>query len=233
MPKPKALIAWSTGKDAAMALQVARESGDLEIVGLLTTVTKTFDRVSMHGVRRGLLEAQARAAKLPLTVVEIPSPCTNEDYAERMGQAMHAARDAGVEQVVFGDLFLEDIRRYREAQLATVGMSAAFPLWGRDTRALARELIASGYRAVVTCVDPKVLEPSFAGRSYDAALLQDLPVDVDPCGENGELHSFVWYAPYFDAPIEILVGETVLREGFAFADVLHISGATRATRPRR
>lgn len=218
--KPKALLSWSSGKDSAWALHVARARGELEIVGLLTTITAAFGRVSMHGVREEVLAAQAASVGLPLTRVAIPSPCTNEDYARLMSEAMRSARASGVERVVFGDLFLEDVRRYREENLARVGMTAEFPLWGRATRELAHEMIDSGLRAIVTCVDPKQLPSSFAGRTFDHDLLRDLPAGVDPCGENGELHTCVVAGPMLTRPLDVTVGAVVERDGFTFADVV-------------
>ena len=184
------------------------------------TVNADADRVAMHAVRRTLLEAQAERLGLPLHVVEIPSPCPNSVYEERMGEAMATARAAGIEQIVFGDLFLEDVRAYREQQARRTGIVPAFPLWARPTDALARDMLAEGVRAVVTCVDPSVLPPEFSGRAFDDTLLADLPAGVDPCGERGEFHTFVWDGPGFRAPLDIEVGERVERDGFVFCDVL-------------
>jgi uncharacterized protein (TIGR00290 family) len=220
MPIPKALVAWSSGKDAAWALHELRRAGTLEVVGLLTTVTAEFGRVSMHGVRERLLDLQAAAAGLPCRKVRIPWPCPNERYEAEMARALALARDAGVTHVAFGDLFLEDVRAYREAKLAGSGLSPAFPLWGRDTARLAREMLDGGLRATLTCVDPRALDPSFAGRAFDATLLAELPPGVDPCGERGEFHTFAWDGPVFAAPIAVAPGEVVLRDGFAFADLL-------------
>ena len=230
--KPKALLSWSTGKDSAYALAEIRRAGELDVVGLLTTVTRAYDRVAMHGVRRTLLARQAAAVGLPAVSVELPSPCSNEAYEQALGAALVAARNEGVTQVVFGDLFLADIRAYREAQLAALGMHGVFPLWGRDTRALAGEMIAAGLRATLTCVDPRHLPASFAGRTFDAALLADLPAGVDPCGERGEFHTFATHGPMFGAPIATRVGEVVLRDGFVFADVCEVhAGAPAAPGP--
>ena len=176
-------------------------------------------RVAMHAVRRALLEAQADRLGLPLHVVEIPSPCPNDVYAEKMAAAMHEAAAAGVTRVVFGDLYLEDIRAYREEALADSAVDPVFPLWQRPTRALAREMIAGGVRAILTCVDPHQLPASFAGRAFDESLLAELPEGVDPCGERGEFHTFVWDGPGFSSPIDVEVGEIVERDGFVFADV--------------
>src|SRR5690349_4337079 len=184
MTRPPALVAWSTGKDCAWALHEARRAGEVEPVGLLTTVTSTYRRVAMHAVRVEVLEAQAAAAGLPLTIVEIPTPCPNEIYEAAMAAAMTAARARGIAHVVFGDLFLEDVRAYRESRLAQVGMTPVFPLWGRDTRALAAEMVDAGVEAWITCVDPRRAPRELAGRRIDAALLASLPDGVDPCGEN-------------------------------------------------
>lgn len=217
---PKALIAWSSGKDSAWALHEARRSGELDIVGALTTVTDIFSRVSMHGVREELLRAQLEAAGLPATIVRIPFPCPNEIYEREMAAAMRAAKAQGVTHIVFGDLFLEDVRAYREKNLAGSGIAPVFPLWGRPTAPLAREMIAAGIKAHLAVVDLKKLSASFAGRKYDDALLTSLPPSADPCGENGEFHTFVSAGPMFSRRIPVTAGETVEREGFAFADLL-------------
>lgn len=218
--KPRALLSWSSGKDAAWSLHVLRQQGDVEVVGLLTTINRTFERVAMHAVRESLLEAQAAAAGLPLWKVDIPFPCPNEAYETAMNAACTRAVAEGIEVMAFGDLFLEDVRDYRIQKLADTGLRPAFPLWGRDTAALAREMIAGGLRATLTCVDPKALDASFAGRDFDAALLAGLPAAVDPCGERGEFHSFAWDGPMFNAPVPIRRGEVVERDGFVFADLL-------------
>jgi len=220
MPRARALVAWSSGKDSAWALHEVRRAGEVEVVGLLTTLTSTFDRVSMHAVREGLLDAQAAAVGLPCRKVRIPWPCPNEAYEREMATALEAARADGVTEVVFGDLFLEDVRAYREAKLAGTGLAPRFPLWGRDTALLAREVIAGGLRAVLTCVDPRQLPAALAGRAYDAALLTALPAAADPCGERGEFHTFAWDGPMFSQPIAVRPGEVVEREGFVFADLL-------------
>ena len=220
MPNPKALLAWSSGKDSAWALHELRREGALDVVGLLTTVTSTYGRVSMHAVREELLDRQAAAVGLPCTKVRIPWPCPNERYEAEMAAALAAARAEGVTRVAFGDLFLEDVRAYREQKLAGTGIEPVFPLWGRDTRTLAREMVEGGLRATLTCVDPRALDRRFAGRTFDAALLAELPASVDPCGERGEFHSFAWAGPMFAAPIAVTPGEVVEREGFVFADLL-------------
>jgi uncharacterized protein (TIGR00290 family) len=216
----RVLLAWSSGKDSAFALHVLRERDDVEVVGLLTTVNQTHDRVAMHAVRRTLLEAQAAAAGLPLTIVRIPHPCPDVAYEAAMGRALEKARASGVVGVAFGDLFLEDIRRYREEKMAGTGLFPLFPLWGRPTAGLAREMLEAGLKARITCVDPRVLAGSFAGREFDRRLLADLPPGVDPCGENGEFHTFAWDGPMFGHPVRVRGGEVVRREGFVFADLL-------------
>jgi len=218
--RKRALVAWSSGKDSAYALHLARQDPGLDVVGLLTTVTDAYERVAMHGVREALLDAQAASVGLPLVKVRIPSPCPNQVYERAMGDAMAQALAQGVDHVVFGDLFLADIRAYREKQLARIGMTPLFPLWLRDTGALAREMIADGLSAVLTCVDPKQLDRSFAGRRFDGALLDALPSSVDPCGENGEFHTLVTAGPMFARPLRVRAGEVVERDGFVFADVL-------------
>jgi len=219
MTKPRALLSWSSGKDSAWTLHMLRQQGEYEVVGLLTTVNESAGRVAMHAVRESLLEAQAAAAGLALWRVPIPSPCSNEQYEAAMRQVLGRARAAGIDAVAFGDLFLDDVRRYREERMADSGMRLLFPLWQRPTPALAREMIAGGLRAVLTCVDPKQLAPAFAGREFNLDLLRDLPAAVDPCGENGEFHSFVCAGPMFRHEIPITVGQVVERDGFVFADV--------------
>jgi uncharacterized protein (TIGR00290 family) len=217
---PKAVIAWSSGKDSAWALLEARRAGGYEIVGGLTTVTETFGRVSMHGVREELLRAQLDAAGLPAIVVHIPFPCPNEIYERKMAAAMADAKQAGITHIVFGDLFLEDVRAYRERQLAGTGITPVFPLWGKPTAALARDMIDAGVEAHLSTVDLKKLPASFAGRRFDGALLAALPAEADPCGENGEFHSFVSAGPMLSRRIAVKVGENVVRDGFAYADLL-------------
>jgi uncharacterized protein (TIGR00290 family) len=212
-------MSWSSGKDSAMALDVARTEGTVEVTALLSTVNADADRVAMHAVRRSLLEAQADRLGLALVTVNIPSPCSNEIYEERMAEAMLAARSGDVTHVIFGDLFLRDVRAYREDRLAGTGISPLFPLWGRPTDALAREMLESGLKAVITCVDPAQLRGEFAGRRFDADLLSELPAGVDPCGENGEFHTFVWDGPGFRSPVDVEIGQIVERDGFVFCDL--------------
>jgi uncharacterized protein (TIGR00290 family) len=214
------LLSWSSGKDSAWSLHVLRQRGEYEVVGLLTTFNAEADRVAMHAVRRELVERQAAAAGLPLWGVPLPWPCSNEQYEALMAEACAKAVREGIEGVAFGDLFLEDVRAYRENQMAKTGLEPIFPVWGLPTVELAREMIASGLRAKLTCIDTGKLDRSFAGREFDARLLGELPDGVDPCGERGEFHSFVYAGPMFDSSIEISVGETVVREQFAFADLM-------------
>lgn len=219
MPEPL-IVSWSGGKDSALALHALRRSPDYEVVALLTTLTDTYDRVSMHGVRRELLEAQTRSLGLPLRTVQISSGSSNEEYQQRLGRALADACAEGIHTVAYGDLFLEDIRRYREEVLAREEMRAVFPLWGRPTDRLAEEFLRLGFRAVITCVDGEQLDGSFAGREYDGALLHDLPAGVDPCGENGEFHTFVYDGPGFREPVRFRRGGTVVRDNrFHFCDL--------------
>ena len=215
----KLLLSWSSGKDSAWALHVLRNCAEHEIVGLFTTFNTTFDRVAMHGVRRELAEAQARAVGLPLHRISLPHPCSDADYARIMGGFVGAAHTQGVTHMAFGDLFLADIRAYREKNLAGSGITPVFPLWGADTSALAHEMTAAGLRAVLTAVDPTRLPHEFAGQAFDDSLLQRLPAGVDPCGENGEFHTFCHAGPMFDQPIPLRPGEIVERDGFVFADL--------------
>jgi uncharacterized protein (TIGR00290 family) len=213
------VLSWSGGKDSALALWTMREEG-VEPAALLTTLTEDYGRVSMHAVRRELLEAQAAAVGVPLVEVGIPALCTNDTYEERMAAAMDSPPLAGVDEFAFADLFLADIRAYREERLAAIGRRAAFPLWGQETGPLAERFVAAGFEATLVCVDPKRLDPSFCGRAFDAALLSDLPAGVDLCGENGEFHTFVTAGPIFSAPVPVEHGETVERDGFVFHDLL-------------
>ena len=217
--KPRTWLSWSSGKDSAWALHVLRQRDEVEVTGLVTTVNTAFDRVAMHAVRRELLEAQAAAVGLPLHIVSIPYPCANEEYERAMSALVGNAVVNGVTHMAFGDLFLEDIRQYREQRLAGTGIAPLFPLWRVPTPVLAREMIAAGTEAYLTCVDPKHLDPSFAGRRFDGQLLNDLPDHVDPCGEKGEFHTFVADGPAFLHRLPVQAGEVVTRDGFVFADL--------------
>jgi uncharacterized protein (TIGR00290 family) len=217
----KILVSWSSGKDSAWMLHALRSACPDAVHGLLTTTNEAFDRVAMHGVRREVLAAQARAAGLPLHVVPLPWPCSNEEYEQRMRIAVDQAVADGITHVAFGDLFLEDVRRYREDRLAGTGLAPLFPLWKTaTTAALARQMVAAGLSARLSTVDPRVLDASFAGRTFDAALLAELPPAVDPCGERGEFHTCVTAGPMFSRPLHVTTGETVTRDGFAYADLL-------------
>jgi uncharacterized protein (TIGR00290 family) len=219
MPEP-ILFCWSGGKDSAMALHTLLRLPDVRIVALLTTVTETYDRISMHGVRRELLVQQAESIGLPLHEVPIPPQCVNPIYEARMEEALRVHYDAGVRSVAFGDIFLEDLRAYREKNLARIGMTALFPIWKRDTRELIRSFHAARFRAIAACVDPKVLDRSFAGRELDDSFFRDLPAGVDPCGENGEFHTFVFDGPIFREPISVRTGEILERDSFIYCDLL-------------
>lgn len=223
----KTLVSWSSGKDSAWTLHRLRQTGEAgAIAGLVTTVNDAAGRVAMHAVREALLTAQAAAAGLPLHIVRLPSPCSNDLYAARMGAFVQGAAARGITHVAFGDLFLEDVRRYREDSLRGSGVAPLFPLWGEPTPRLAREMIDAGVRATLTCVDPRALDASFAGRPFDHVLLADLPPAVDPCGENGEFHSFVWDGPMFRHPIAVTGGVVIERDGFVFADLLPVGSRT-------
>jgi uncharacterized protein (TIGR00290 family) len=216
--KPSVLLSWSGGKDSAMALEEMERRGERPL--LLTTVTEGVERISMHGVRRQLLKLQAESLGCPLEELFLPLPCSNELYEERMGALLTRLAAEGMSRAVFGDIFLEQVRRYREERLGRAGFELLFPLWGIDTATLARRFIASGYRAVVVCVDARVLDGSFAGRDYDEGFLSDLPAGVDPCGENGEFHTFVTDGPPFRRPVKVLKGETVVKEErFVYCDL--------------
>jgi uncharacterized protein (TIGR00290 family) len=217
---PKAFVSWSSGKDSAFALHEAQRLGLAEIVGILTTINEVYDRVAMHGVRNALLDRQIEALGLPAIKVSIPSPCPHEIYEARMVEAYGRIWAQGVRHIVFGDLFLEDIRAYRVEKLSAAGMEPIFPLWKRETAELAREMIASGLSARIVCLDPRKLDSSFGGRRFDSGLLRDLPEGVDPCGENGEFHTAVTAGPMFGRKIPVRVGETVERDGFVFTDVM-------------
>ena len=220
MEPKRAWLSWSSGKDSAWSLEVVRRQGEYEVVALLTTVNAEFGRVAMHAVRESLLRAQAESAGVPLVTVPIPYPCPNAAYEEAMARAIQQAREQGITHMIFGDLFLEEVRRYREEKLAGTGITPVFPIWGLDTRLLAGEMVEAGLRAQLTCVDPKKLDRSFAGRVFDAQLLADLPAEIDPCGENGEFHTFAYAGPMFRAPIKVVRGNVVERDGFVFADIL-------------
>lgn len=217
--KRKTMLAWSSGKDSAWALHVLKQDPEIELVGLFTTVNEAFNRVAMHAVRLELLTRQAQNTGLPLDVINIPYPCSNQDYDVRMGACIEAAKDRGVECMAFGDLFLGDVRKYREEKLKNTGISPIFPLWGIPTKDLSRQMINSGLKAVITCVDPKIVPCRLAGRHYDDTFLSEIPENADPCGENGEFHSFAFAGPMFNEELEVRVGDIVEREGFVFADV--------------
>ncbi|MHB8717459.1 MAG: Dph6-related ATP pyrophosphatase [Candidatus Dormibacteria bacterium] len=221
----RTLLSWSSGKDSAFALAELRRDPDVDVVGLLTTINAVAERVAMHGVRRELLERQAEAVGLPLWTVPLPWPCPNEAYAAAMSDALLRARGEGITHMAFGDLFLADIRAYREDNLAGTGITPVFPLWGRDTGGLARQMVAAGQRAIVVCVDPAQLHRGWAGRQFDTRFLDELPAPCDPCGENGEFHTFAWDGPAFAHPVEVRAGEVVDRDGFTFADLLPLTAA--------
>jgi len=216
------LFSWSGGKDSAMALYTLLQESSLRVTALLTTVTEGYERISMHGVRRELLLRQAESIGLPLREVRIPSQCVNPIYEARMEQALRIFYDQGIRKVAFGDIFLEDLRAYREANLARIGMTALFPVWKRDTRELIQFFHGKRFRAIAVCIDPKVLSPNFAGRELDESFFRDLPPGADPCGENGEFHTFVFDGPIFRWPIPVRTGEIVHRDGFVFCDLLPV-----------
>lgn len=218
--KKRALLSWSSGKDSAWALHALRQQADVEIVGLLSTINEDFDRVAMHAVRTELLQQQATSVGLPLRLVKLPFPCGNEAYEERMKTLMAEMKAEGIEAIAFGDLFLTDVRAYRERMMAGTGIAPLFPLWGRPTAELAREMIAAGLRAQITCLDPRSMPRALAGSEYNLQFLAALPAEVDPCGENGEFHSFAFAGPMFRAPVAFAVGETVERDGFLFTDLI-------------
>jgi uncharacterized protein (TIGR00290 family) len=214
------LLSWSSGKDSAWSLHVLRQGGEYEVVGLLTTFNEVADRVAMHAVRRELVERQAAAVGLPLRAVPLPWPCSNEQYETLMKHACEKAVVDGIEGIAFGDLFLEDVRNYRETRMKDSGLEPIFPVWGLPTRALAEEMIASGLQAKITCVDTRQVDASFAGREFDEIFLSDLPAGADPCGERGEFHSFVYGGPMLNDMVSVTVGETVIRDQFVFADLM-------------
>ncbi len=223
MDKPKALVSWSSGKDSAWALNRLLKQGVFEIAGLITSLNAEYNRVAMHAVRRSLLEMQAKELDLPLVTVPLPWPCSNEEYeAIWLRMLLQAKEDLRISHIAFGDLFLEDVRSYRERQLLGTGVAPLFPLWGEPTSDLAEEMILSGVKAIITCVDPKQLSAEFAGREFDRSLLLSLPSTADACGEKGEFHTFVWSSPDFAHPLQVETGEIVEREGFVFADIISI-----------
>ena len=219
-PRKRILLSWSSGKDSAWALHLLRQRFDVEVAGLLTTINEQFDRVAMHAVRTELLRRQAESVGLPLRLICLPFPCSNEVYEERLRAAIGAAQSDGIEGVAFGDLFLADVRQYRERMMEGTGIAPLFPLWGRPTGQLAQEMIDGGLRAQITCIDPRCLPSALAGREYNSCFLKALPAEVDPCGENGEFHSFAFDGPMFNRPVEFEIGETVERDGFIFTDLL-------------
>jgi uncharacterized protein (TIGR00290 family) len=221
------LFCWSGGKDSAMALHSLLQQTDVRVVSLLTTVTETYDRIAMHGVRRELLHRQAQSIGLPLHEVSIPPQCVNPIYEARMESAVRLFLDQGVRKVGFGDIFLEDLRAYREKNLAKLGMTALFPIWKRDTRELIQHFHQHRFRAIAACIDPRILPPTFAGRELDETFFRDLPPKADRCGENGEFHTFVFDGPIFRSPIPIRTGEVVTRDGFVFCDLLPEEETTR------
>ena len=223
MARKKTLLSWSSGKDSAWALHILRQQTDLEIVGLVTTVNQLHQRIAIHGVRKELLERQAAILGLPLQIVKLPSPCGNQEYEAAMRDLLAESRQAGVECMAFGDLFLEDIRRYREEKMAGTGIAPLFPLWKIDTKMLAKEMISSGLRARISCLDPRKVPVTAAGREFDEDLLNTLPEEVDPCGENGEFHTFALDGPMFAEPLQIRTGEVVERDGYVYADLLLVS----------
>jgi uncharacterized protein (TIGR00290 family) len=230
--RKKVLVSWSSGKDSAWTLHVLRQSNEYEIVGLLTTINSNFDRVAMHGIRRQLVEAQAAAAGLPLWKVPLPWPCSNQQYEGAMSAICAEAIEAGVQAVAFGDLFLEDVRKYREDRMRGAGLIPIFPVWKCATRQLIHDMWAGGMRTRIVCLDPRKLPASFAGRDLDDRLLDEFPAGIDPCGENGEFHTFVYDGPMFAHPIQVESGEVVTRDGFVFADLtlrVPVEGGARAT----
>ena len=224
----KSLLSWSSGKDSAWALYMLRQRSDLEIAGLVTTMNQLYRRVAIHAVRLELLQRQAEAIGLPLHIIDLPYPCSNSQYEVVMEKFIGQSRQQGIECMAFGDLFLADIKEYRQAKLSGTGITPLFPIWLMPTDQLAREMISKGLRAVVTCVDPKQLPASFAGREFNEEFLSSLPADVDPCGERGEFHTFAFDGPMFSKPVNIEVGEITEREGFVYADVLPASSAPAA-----
>ena len=230
--RPKAILCWSSGKDSAWALHVLRQQGNVDVVALLTTISQVYDRVAMHAVRSVLLHTQAEEVGIPLWPVFIPSPCSNAEYEAAMGAALDRACSCGITVAAFGDLFLQDLRDYREMKMAGTGIQPIFPIWGIPTDILAREMVSGGLRARLTCINPKELAPCFAGREFDFALLDALPETVDPCGEQGEFHTFAYDGPMFRHPVAIESGEIIERDGFVFADLCSgVSDSMKGTHP--
>lgn len=217
--KKKTLLSWSSGKDSAWALHILRQQTDIEVVGLFSTFNQEFNRIAMHAVKNELVQRQAESLDLPVQLIPIPYPCSNNEYRKTMAEFIEQAKQQGVESIAFGDLYLEDIRSYREEQLAASGVTPLFPLWGRDTKALSKEMISAGLRAKITCIDPKKVPLALAGKEFDSSFLEQLPADVDPCGENGEFHTFVFDGPMFKQAVTIVEGETLSRDGFVFTDL--------------
>ena len=230
MPKKRTLLSWSSGKDSAWSLYQLQQTKDIEVIGLVTTVNQAFDRVAMHAVRRQLLQQQAVVAGLPLYIIEIPYPCSNEDYASRMNQFINQAVAMETDCFAFGDLFLEDVRQYREGNLSTTGIKPLFPLWGIPTPKLAQDMIAAGIKAKLTCIDPNKLNDQLAGHEYNQTLLDLLPPTADPCGENGEFHTFVYDGPMFHQPIRIQTGTIKHRDGYIFTDLLPMDATPYPTK---
>lgn len=218
--KKRILLSWSSGKDSAWALHVLRRKPDVEVVGLFCTINQEFERVVMHAVRIELIKQQAQNIDLPIQLIPIPHPCGDNVYGTIMKNFVEQAKQRGIECFAFGDIFLEDVRGYREANLADTGITPIFPLWGMPTKKLSVEMVSGGLRAIITCVDPKHLSTDFAGQEYGESFLERIPANVDPCGENGEFHSFAFAGPMFKKPVNIAIGETVARSGFIFTDLL-------------
>lgn len=222
--KKRVLLSWSSGKDCAWALHVLRQQADIEVVGLFSTVNEEFERVAMHAVRNELVKLQADSVGLPVELIPIPYPCSNDAYERIMAEFIQRVKAQGIDSIAFGDLYLEDIRQYREDKLAGTGITPIFPLWGMATDALSKTMVEAGHRAIITCIDPAKMPAELAGHEYNAAFLQQLPAAVDPCGENGEFHSFAFDGPMFKQPVNLQVGETVTRDGFIFTDILPTHG---------
>ena len=218
--KKRTLLSWSSGKDSAWTLQVLRQQVDIEVVGLFCTFNKKYERGAMHAVRNELIRRQAESVGLPLELIPIPDPCSDSDYKAIMANFIEGVKSKGIECIAFGDLFLEEVRKYREDSLAGTGITPLFPLWGMPTNVLSKEMVSSGLRAIITCIDPKQLSAEFSGQVYDSSFLTQIPDSIDPCGEKGEFHSFAYDGPMFKDRVNICVGETVTRDGFIFTDIL-------------